>query len=169
MADHDNRPFHVVAVVLGLIAGMIGRAVTYPHPQAWLFGAVAVVAVLFPAETAFFVLNRRRPRPVREKRAPQPAHFDHFSLLGRALTAIETLRPGETELSGAFRRVAARLEEHKNRNTPEVDELRDEMKQITDRLGRHVRDGTPAGVVLVQRMRLYQERLEDALRAVEPG
>ncbi|MEU8414615.1 hypothetical protein AB0C24_17665 [Amycolatopsis japonica] len=173
MAEYDNRPFHVVAVVLGLIAGMIGRAVTYPHPQAWLFGAAAALAVLVPAETAFFVLNGRRRKPVREarekKRAPQPAHHDHFSLLGRALTAIETLRPGETELSGAFRRAAARLEEHKNRSTPEVDELRDETSQITDRLERHVRDGTPVGVVLVQRMRLYQERLEVALAAVEPG
>jgi len=169
MAEYDNRPFHVVAVVLSLIAGMIGRAVTYPHPQAWLFGAVALLAVLVPAETAFFVLNGRRRRPVREKRAPQPAAYDHFSLLGRALTAIETVRPGETELSGTFRRAVARLEEHKNRNTPDVVELRVTVKQTTERLERHAGDENPDPVMLVERMGLYRETLEEALRAVEPG
>ncbi|MFE5504205.1 hypothetical protein ACFQ73_16700 [Amycolatopsis japonica] len=169
MAEYDNRPFHVVAVVLGLIAGMIGRAVTYPHPQAWLFGAAAALAVLVPAETAFFVLNGRRRRPGREtKRAPQPPPYDHFSLLGRALTAIEAVRPGETELSGAFRRAVARLEEHKNRDTPEVVELRVTVKQTTDRLERHAGDENPDPVMLVERMGLYRETLEEALRAVEP-
>lgn len=169
MAEYDNRPFHVVAVVLGLIAGMIGRAVTYPHPQAWLFGGVAALAVLVPAETAFFVLNGRRRRPAREKRAPEPAAaFDHYSLLGRALTAIETVRPGETELSTVFRRAVARLENRKDRNAPEVVELRVTVKQTTEKLERHARDENPDPVMLVERMRLYRETLEDALAAVEP-
>ncbi|WP_340684178.1 hypothetical protein LCL61_37830 [Amycolatopsis coloradensis] len=169
MAAHDNRPFHVVAVVLSLIAGMIGRAVTYPHPQAWLFAAVAAVAVLVPAETAFFVLNGRRPKPVREKRVPEPAvAYDHYSLLGRALTAIEAVRPGETELAGVFRRAVARLESRTDRNTPEVVELRVTVKQTTEKLERHARDENPDPVMLVERMRLYRETLEDALAAVEP-
>ncbi|EME53073.1 hypothetical protein [Amycolatopsis decaplanina] len=170
MADHDNRPFHVVAVVLGLIAGLIGRAVTYPHPQAWLFGAAAAFAVIFPAETAFFVLNGKRSRPARVVRVPDPAAaYDHYSLLGRALTAIETVRPGETELAGVFRQAVARLENRKARNTPEVVELRLTVKQTTERLERHARDENPDPVMLVERMRVYRETLEDALAAVEPG
>ncbi|MFJ8909783.1 hypothetical protein [Amycolatopsis sp. NPDC102389] len=170
MAEHDNRPFHVVAVMLGLIAGLIGRAVTYPHPQAWLFGGVAVLAVLVPAETAFFVLNGKRSRPARVARTPEPAAaYDHYSLLGRALTAIETVRPGETELSSVFRQAVARLENRKGRNTPEIVELRVTVKQTTEKLERHARDENPDPVMLVERMRLYRETLEDALAAVEPG
>ncbi|MFC9251897.1 hypothetical protein ACFWMR_07690 [Amycolatopsis thailandensis] len=168
MAEHDNRPFHVVAVVLALIAGLIGRAVTYPHPQAWLFGAAAALAVLFPAETAFFVLNGRRPRPAREKRAPEPAGYDHYSLLGRALTAIETVQPGETELAAVFRNAVTRLESHRGRNAPEVVELQVTVKQTTEKLERHARDENPDQVMLVQRMRVYRETLEDAIAAVEP-
>ncbi|RSN30227.1 hypothetical protein DMC61_18585 [Amycolatopsis sp. WAC 04169] len=170
MAEYDNRPFHVVAVVLAVIAGMIGRAVTYPHPQAWLFAAAAALAVLVPAETAFFVLNGRRRRPAREKkRVPQSAPYDHFSLLGRALTAIETVRPGETELTKVFRRAVSALERHKNRNTAEVVELRVTVKQTTEKLERHAGDENPDPVMLGERMGLYRETLEEALRAVEPG
>ncbi|MFD6073008.1 MULTISPECIES: hypothetical protein [Amycolatopsis] len=168
MAEYDNRPFHVVAVVLSLIAGLIGRAVTYPHPQAWLFGGVAILAVLIPAETAFFVLNGRRRRQAQPKRAPEPPS-DHYSLLGRALTAIETLRPGETDLAGVFRQAVARLESRTDRSTPEVVELRVTVKQTTEKLERHARDENPDPVMLVERMRLYRETLEDALAAVEPG
>ncbi|WP_410652922.1 hypothetical protein [Amycolatopsis sp. cmx-4-54] len=168
MADHDNRPFHVVAVVLSLIAGLIGRAVTYPHPQAWLFGGVAVLAVLIPAETAFFVLNGRRPRPVREKRAPEPDAYDHYSLLGRALTAIDTLRPGETELAGVFRRAVATLEQRKGDKSPGVLQLQMTVRQLTMKLERSVQDGNPDQLMLVQRMHVFQEVLEDALAAVEP-
>ncbi|WET80877.1 hypothetical protein P3102_06480 [Amycolatopsis sp. QT-25] len=170
MAEHDNRPFHVVAVVLGLIAGLIGRAVTSPHPAAWLFGAVAVLAVLIPAETAFFVMNGRRPRPLREVRAPEPVSaYDHFSLLGRALTAIEAVRPGETELVAVFRRAVTQLESRKGRNTPGVVELRVTVKQTTEKLERHARDENPDPVMLVERLRLYRETLEEAITAVEPG
>ncbi|MFK0251456.1 hypothetical protein ACIQUM_42720 [Amycolatopsis azurea] len=169
MAEHDNRPFHVVAVVLSLIAGLIGRAVTYPHPQAWLFGGAAALAVLIPAQTAFFVLNGRRPRPAREKRAPEPDGYDHYSLLGRALTAIETLQPGESELSGALRNAVTRLENHRGRTAPEVVELQVTVKQTTEKLERHARDANPDQVMLVQRMRVYRETLEDAIGAVEPG
>lgn len=169
MAEYDNRPFHVVAVVLGLIAGMIGRAVTYPHPQAWLFGAVAALAVLVPAETAFFVLNGRRRRPVREKRAPEPVADDHYSLLGRALTAIETLRPGETELAGAFRRAVATLERRKGDKSPGVLELRMTVRQLATKLERSVREGNPDQLMLPQRMNVFQDVLEDAIEAVEPS
>lgn len=167
MADHDNRPFHVVAVVLSLIAGLIGRAVTYPHPQAWLFGGVAVLAVLIPAQTAFFVLNGRRPRPAREKRAPE-SPSDHYSLLGRALTAIETLRPGETDLAGAFRRAVATLEQRKGDKSPGVLQLGMTVRQLTMKLERSVRDGNPDQLMLPQRMNVFQEMLEDAIAAVEP-
>ncbi|RSM55349.1 hypothetical protein DMH03_34910 [Amycolatopsis sp. WAC 01376] len=170
MADHDNRPFHVVAVVLSLIAGLIGRAVTYPHPAAWLFGAVAVLAVLIPAETAFLVLNSRRSKPPREVRAPASDNaYDHFSLLGRALTAIEEVRPGETELAAVFRRAVSRLENGKGRNTPGVVELRVTVKQTTEKLERHARDENPDPVMLVERLRLYRETLEEAIEAAEPG
>ncbi|MFC3448722.1 hypothetical protein [Amycolatopsis speibonae] len=169
MAEHDNRPFHVVACVLALIAGLIGRAVTYPHPAAWLFGAVAVFAVLLPAEVAFFVLNGKRSKPAREVRAPEPAAvYDHFSLLGRALTAIETVQPGESELSGALRKAVARLESRRSENGSEVLELRVTVKQTTEKLERHARDENPDPVMLVERMRVYRETLEEAIAVVEP-
>ncbi|GAB3737980.1 hypothetical protein GCM10027598_65860 [Amycolatopsis oliviviridis] len=170
MAEYDNRPFHVVAVVLALIAGLIGRAVTYPHPQAWLFGAAAALAVLVPAETAFFVLNGRRRRPAREKRAPEPEGHghDHYSLLGRALTAIETARPGETELSGAFRRAVAMLEKRKGERSEGVLQLHLTVRQLTMKLERSVQDENPDQLMLGQRMHLFQEVLEDAIGAAEP-
>ncbi|WP_410605956.1 hypothetical protein [Amycolatopsis sp. lyj-90] len=170
MADHDNRPFHVVAGVLTLIACLLGHAVTVPHPQAWLFGGVAAFAVLFPAEVAFFVLNgKRSKRRVREVRAPEPAAFyDHYSLLGRALTAIEIVQPGETELSSVFRRAVTRLERVRGENSPAVVELRVTVKQTTEKLERHARDENPDPVMLVERMRLYREGLEDAIAVVEP-
>ncbi|RSM77725.1 hypothetical protein DL991_19605 [Amycolatopsis sp. WAC 01375] len=170
MAEHDNRPFHVVAVVLSLIAGLIGRAVTYPHPAAWLFGAVAVLAVLIPAETAFLVLNSRRSKPPRVVRAPQPvAATDNYSLLGRALTAIETLLPGETELSGAFRRAVAVLEKRKGDGSVGVAQLRMTVSQLTMKLERSVEEENPDRLMLVQRMHLFREMLEEAIEAAEPG
>ncbi|MBB5855494.1 hypothetical protein ACFQ05_39670 [Amycolatopsis umgeniensis] len=169
MAEHDNRPFHVVAGVLTLIACLLGHAVTVPHPQAWLFGGAAAFAVLVPAEVAFFVLSSRKSRPAREVRAPETAAVhDHYSLLGRALTAIEIVRPGETELSPVLRRAVTRLEQLKDQNAPAVVELRVTVKQTTEKLERHARDENPDPVMLVERMRLYREGLEDALAVVEP-
>ncbi|WP_414940043.1 hypothetical protein [Amycolatopsis sp. cmx-11-51] len=170
MADHDNRAFHTVAGVLTLIAALLGHAVTVPHPQAWFFGAAAAFAVLLPAEVAYFVLNAKRSRPVREARAPEPADgHDHYSLLGRALTAIETVQPGEVDLSGTFRRAVARLESRPDRDSPEVVELRVSVRQTTEKLERHARDENPDPVMLVQRMRVYREDLEDAIAVVQPG
>jgi hypothetical protein len=170
MADSDNRPFHVVTGVLTVIAGLLGHSVTLPHPQAWLFGAVAACAVLIPAEVAFFVLNGRRPARRAEFRAPEPAiGYDHYSLLGRALTAIETVQPGETELSRVIRQAVAKLEERAGDTTPAVVELRVTVKQTTEKLERHARDENPDPVMLVQRMMLYREALEEAIAAVEPG
>ncbi|WP_410658903.1 hypothetical protein [Amycolatopsis sp. lyj-112] len=169
MAAPDNRPFHVVAGVLALIAVLIGHAVTLPHPQAWLFGAAAGFAVLVPAEVAFFVVSGKRPAKVREFRAPEPAAvYDHYSLLGRALTAIENVQPGEMELSKAIRRAVTRLEERAGENAPAVVELRVTVKQTTEKLERHARDENPDPVMLVERMSLYREVLEDAIEAAEP-
>ncbi|WP_409491272.1 hypothetical protein [Amycolatopsis sp. cmx-11-12] len=170
MADHDNRAFHTVAGVLTLIAALLGHAVTVPHPQAWFFGAAAAFAVLLPAEVAYFVLNAKRSRPARVVRAPEPAD-DHklYSLLGRVLTAIETVQPGEMDLSGTFRRAVARLESRTDRNAPEVVALRVLVRQTTEKLVRHARDENPDSVMLVQRMRVYREDLEEAIAAVEPG
>ncbi|KZB86918.1 hypothetical protein [Amycolatopsis regifaucium] len=170
MADSDNRPFHVVTGVLTVVAALLGHSVTLPHPQAWLFGAVAALAVLIPAEVAFFVLSGRRPAKRTESRAPEPTTgYDHYSLLGRALTAIEAVRPGETELAGTFRRAVAKLEDRAGDNETAVVELRVTVKQTTEKLERHARDENPDPVMLVQRMMLYREQLEDALAAAEAG
>lgn len=170
MADHDNRAFHTVAGVLTLIAALLGHAVTVPHPQAWFFGAAAAFAVLLPAEVAYFVLNAKRSKPVRMVRPPEPAD-DHelYSLLGRVQAAIETVQPGETELSGTCRRAVARLESRTDRNAAEVVALRAMLSQITEKMVRHARDENPDPVMLAQRMRMYREDLEEAIAAVEPG
>ncbi|WP_037307959.1 hypothetical protein [Amycolatopsis orientalis] len=170
MAGPDNRPFHAVTGVLTVIAGLLGHAVTLPHPLAWLFGAVAALAVLIPAEVAFFVLNAERPVKKRKFRAPEPAAgYDHYSLLGRALTAIEKVQPGETDLASAFRRAVAELEDRAGDHVAAVVELRVTVKQTTEKLERHARDENPDPVMLVQRMMLYREQLEDAIAAAEAG
>ncbi|MEV6908979.1 hypothetical protein [Amycolatopsis sp. NPDC051071] len=169
MADHDNRAFHTVAGVLALIAALLGHAVTVPHPQAWFFGAAAAFAVLLPAEVAYFVLSGKRMSAVREVRAPEPVAFDHhLNHLGRALAAIETVKPWETELSAALKRAVTVLERHKSENTAAVVELRVTVKQTTEKLERYARDENPDPVMLEPRLQLLQDNVEHATGAVEP-
>ncbi|WP_181773952.1 hypothetical protein [Amycolatopsis pittospori] len=170
MADPENRRFHVVAVVLALVAGVAGHGVTSPHPRAWLFAVVAAFAVLVPAEVAYFVLNGGRRRPEREGRQqPRPAAaFDHYSLLGRALTALRTVKPGEKELLEALQRAVEVLEDHDGVNTPAVVELRVTVKQTAEKLERHARDENPDPVMLGLRLQVLRDNVEDATAAVEP-
>ncbi len=168
MADHDNRAFHTVAGVLALIAALLGHAVTVPHPQAWFFGAAAAFAVLLPAEVAYFVLSGKRTA-AREVRVPVPGTYDHhYSHFGRALAAIETVKPGESELSAALKRAVTVLERHRGENSDAVVELRVTVKQTAEKLERYAHDENPDPVMLEPRLQLLQDNVEHATAKVEP-
>jgi hypothetical protein len=170
MADSDNRAFHLAATGLAVVAGLLGLWVTSPHPQAWLFGLVAAVAVLVPAELVFF--SRERPRsPVKEPRAVQQvASDDDFSLLGRALTATRKLDPDkEKKLSEALSRAMELIEERKEEGLPAVEELRVKVRQTTEELESHVQDENLDRVMLGARLRILREELEEAIPKAEPG
>lgn len=166
MADPDHRAFHLAAAGLAVVAGLLGVWVTTPHPLAWFFGVLALVAVLGPAELVFLVRERPRSRAKETRAVTDDAGDEPFSLLGRALAAARTLRADET-LRDALHEAAAVLDKRAGESSPVVEELRVTLRQTTERLERHARDENPDPVMLGPKLGVYRAQVKAAIVKAE--